>query len=255
MKGKILSIAGFDPSGGAGILVDFEVAREQGYHCYGALTSLTAQNSREVQGVFPVQSEVLKNTLAALLEEGKISGVKLGLLPEVKLAEVVKDFLLMTRITPVVCDPVLNASDGTPLVAKEMHKYYKNEIFPLVDVVTYNVMEAEIFTGLNIEDLEELIARLSEFNSRFVIKGGHYQKHRAMDFVYSNGEFVPMSLPVLEKEVRGTGCVYSTSLLCHLLDGKEFVEAARRTKGYVYEKIKTSEKLGQGLYQFVWSRN
>ncbi len=252
MKGKILSIAGFDPSGGAGVLVDFEVAREHGYHCYGAITSFTAQNSQKVSGVFPVEKEVLEETLASLLAEGGIFGIKLGLLPEVELAEVVKEFLLKTKIRPVVCDPVLNASDGTPLVAKEMHNYYRKEIFPLADVVTYNVTEAEIFTGLNIEQLEELIARLSQFNKQFVIKGGHYQEHRAMDFVCKEDEFIPMSLPVLEKEVRGTGCAYSTSLLCHLLEGKDFLEATRKAKGYVYEKIKTSERLGLGLYQFIW---
>lgn len=255
MKGKILSIAGFDPSGGAGVLVDFQVAREHDYFCYTAVTSLTSQNSKKVTGVYPVEAGVLKETLAVLLEEGQIAGLKLGLLPEVKLAEVVRDFIVETQIRPVVCDPVLSASDNTSLVAKEMLNYYKTEIFPFVDIITYNVMEAEIFTGLNIEHLEELVARLSEFSSQFVIKGGHYQKHRAMDFVYDNGNFTSMSLPVLEREVRGTGCAYSTALLCALLDGQEYLEATQSAKNYVYEKIKTSQKLGQGLYQFIWDKN
>lgn len=252
MKAKILSIAGFDPSGGAGVLVDFEVAREHEYYCYASITSLTSQDSKKVTGVYPVETKVLKETLSVLLEEGTISGLKLGLLPKVSLAEIVRDFISNSRVKPVVCDPVLSASDGTMLVDKEMLNFYKKEIFPLVDVVTYNVMEAEVFTGLNIEQLEELVARLSEFNSRFIIKGGHYQKHRAMDFVYDNGVFTSMSLPVLEKEVRGTGCAYSTSLLCCLLNGLDFVEAAKTAKNYVYEKIKTSQKLGQGIYQFIW---
>ncbi len=252
MKNKILSIAGLDPSGGAGVLVDFEVAREHGYYCYSAVTSLTSQNSKQVVGVYPVEAKVLKETLSVLFEEGEISGLKLGLLPRARLAEVVRDFVLNSQIKPVVCDPVLNASDGTALVAKEMLNFYKTEIFPLADVVTYNVMEAEIFTGLNIEHLEELVARLSNFSSRFVIKGGHYQKHRAMDFIYDNGNFTSISLPVLEKEVRGTGCAYSTSLLCFLLRGQDFMEAAKSAKNYVYEKIKNSQKLGQGIYQFVW---
>lgn len=252
MKGKILSVAGLDPSGGAGVLVDFEVAREHDYFCYTAVTSLTSQSSIRVTGVYPVESEILKETFSVLSGEGKISGLKLGLLPKVSLAKVVKDFILNSQIRPVVCDPVLNASDGTRLVSKEMFNFYKNEIFPLVDIVTYNVMEAEIFTGLNIEHLEELVARLSEFNPRFVIKGGHYQKHRALDFVYDNGDLTSMSLPVLEKEARGTGCAYSTSLLCCLLNGLKLEEAAKSAKNYVYEKIKTSQKLGQGSYQFVW---
>lgn len=248
---KILSIAGLDPSSGSGITLDYLVASEHGFFCYGALTVAVAQNSCGVKSVFPQEPTCLQEQLQAVAEEGPLEGVKLGLIGTVKLGEVVAEFLRNKQYKLVVCDPVIKASDGTWLVEEELISFYREAIFPLVSVVTFNLEEACLIfkTG---NDVQTLLNELRKWGGNFVLKGGHIEGAKVVDYVYSNSEISSISLPRWEREVRGTGCAYSTSLLCQLALSASLKEAAEKSKEYVYRKIRESQKLGLGRNQMVF---
>lgn len=248
---KILSIAGFDPSGGAGLTLDSLVAREHGFFCYGALTVTVAQSSCGVKSVFPLEPACLKEQLQAVAEEGSLEGVKLGLIGTVRLGEVVAEFLKSSQFNLVVCDPVIRASDGTLLVEEKLTAFYREAIFPLVSVVTFNLEEARlIFKAEN--DIQSVLDGLKKWGGSFVLKGGHVEGTKAVDYVYSDCEVSSISLPRLERDVRGTGCAFSTSLLCQLTSTASLKEAAEKAKEYVFRKIKESRKLGLGSNQMVF---
>ncbi len=246
---KILSIAGFDPSGGAGVILDCLVALEHGFFCYAAVTTVTAQNSQEVRDFRYVPLKVFKDELDVLFEEGGIEGVKLGLLGKAEIAKRVARFIKKSRLQPVVCDPVLLSSSGQLLSQKKIISVYREDIFP-ISIPTFNAIEAERFFGFS-DDLGELFSCISEVSSSFVVKGGHL-KGSATDFVFHQGEVRSFTLPRLKKEVRGTGCAFSTSFLCNLLMRKDVFEAVKEAKYYVYEKIKKSKRIGKGRFQMVF---
>jgi hydroxymethylpyrimidine/phosphomethylpyrimidine kinase len=246
---KILSIAGFDPSAGAGVFIDSLVALEHGFFCYSAVTTVTAQNSMGVKDYKYTSIKLFQNELEALAEEGDIEGLKLGLLGKRKFAELAASFIRKNEFKFTVCDPILISSSGERLAEKGIISAYRKIIFPL-SISTFNAIEAERFFGY-CDNLEELFARVSEFSPSFVIKGGHYPGE-VTDYVFHQGEVRSFTLSRIDKEVRGTGCAFSTSLLCYLLLGKDIFEAVKEAKYYVYEKIKGARKIGQGRYQMVF---
>ncbi len=249
MMRKILSIAGFDPSGGAGVFIDSLVAMEHGFFCYSCLTTVTAQNSQGVKDFKYIPLKLFQNELKALTEEGNIEGLKLGLLGKGRFAEEVPPFIKKNNFKFTVCDPILISSSGERLSEKRIVSAYKEKVFPL-SILTLNAIEAERHFGY-CDDLEELFAQVSKFSSTFIIKGGHYPGE-ATDYVFHQGEVRSFTLPRIDKEVRGTGCAFSTSLLCNLLLGKNIFEAAKEAKHYVYEKIKSAKKMGRGRYQIIF---
>ncbi|MGH9675952.1 MAG: bifunctional hydroxymethylpyrimidine kinase/phosphomethylpyrimidine kinase, partial [Candidatus Acidiferrum sp.] len=205
----LLTIAGFDPSCGAGTCADLKTFAAHG--CYGvaAITSLTVQNTQGVQDVHNTPSAILRAQLEALAKDCEIAAVKIGMLGNRGNAVVVAEFLDANKFAHVVHDPVMKSSSGTELLDAGGINYVTAELLKRASVITPNVPEAEILTGLSIKDLADMetaARKIVEMGARAVIvKGGHME--RAVDVVFDGGEMVTLAGEKLNEEhLHGTGC-------------------------------------------------
>jgi len=181
-----LTIAGFDPSAGAGIAADLKTFGAHG--CYGvaALTALTVQNTLGVYAVYPTEPAVLKETIAALFADGRVKAIKIGMLANRAIAEVVSEILESNPALPSVLDPVIRSSSGKDLMDDACQAYLRDELMKRAHVITPNLFEASAMTGLRVENLDAMKAaarKLVEMGARaVVVTGGHLDK--ATDVLY-----------------------------------------------------------------------
>ena len=246
----VLSIAGFDPSSGAGVTADIKTIAALG--CYGvaAITALTVQSTAGVLGVAPVDPELLTSSLDELMRDVKVSAVHIGMLGRGETADRVARFLQKYRPRNVVLDPVLKSSSGAPLLDHAGTEILIQRLLPAVDVITPNVDEASVLTGLKVgnpEQMGEAARRLHEMGAHaVVITGGHLD--RAVDLLSVKGG----DLEMLESEklgcpnTHGTGCAFSTAIACQLALGQDLRRAVQLAKSYVLQAIKDSYSIGKG---------
>ena len=246
----VLTIAGFDPSSGAGVTADVKTIAAHG--CYGisAITAMTVQSTAGVRRVTPTDPQVLADTLDELLRDGKVSAVHIGMLGSGKLAERVADFLQSARLENVVLDPVLKSSSGAELLDRNGVSVLVERLLPLADVITPNVDEAAALTGMEVKDpaqMEVAAGRLHEMGARaIVVTGGHLDQ--AIDVLSIRGERV-QSYPadrIDSSNTHGTGCAFSTAMACQLALGKPLAVAVGLAKAYVSAAIKDSYSIGRG---------
>ncbi|HJX96778.1 MAG TPA: bifunctional hydroxymethylpyrimidine kinase/phosphomethylpyrimidine kinase [Candidatus Acidoferrum sp.] len=232
----LLTISGFDPSCGAGTAADLKTFAAHG--CYGvaAITSLTVQNTQGVEDVHNIPSATLKAQLEVLAKDCNIAAVKIGMLGNRGNAVTVAEFLDAHTFAHVVHDPVMKSSSGTELLKR-------------ASVITPNVPEAEILTGMTIKDLAEMEAaarKIVEMGARAVIvKGGHMG--RPTDVLFDGTEMV--TLPgerVNEEQLHGTGCTFASALAAHLAVGRGLLEAATLAKAYATKAIEKAYPVGKG---------
>ncbi len=245
----LLTIAGFDPSCGAGIAADLKTFAAHG--CYGvaAISSLTIQNT---QGVVEVQNESAANLRAqldALVQDSNIAAVKIGMLGSRANAAVVAEFLDTHKFAHVVHDPVMKSSSGAELLDPSGVKYLSGELLKRSSVITPNVPEAEALTGLPIKDLagmEAAARKLVEMGARAVIvKGGHMD--RAVDVLFEGGQATQLvGDRAKEDTLHGTGCAFASAIAAQLASGHSLVEAATLAKAYVTKAIEKSYPTGKG---------
>jgi hydroxymethylpyrimidine/phosphomethylpyrimidine kinase len=248
--GRALTVAGYDPSSGAGVTADLEVF--QGHRVAGvsAVTALTVQSSTTVRRVEPVGAALLQETLELLAEDGPITGVKIGMLATAELVGVVTKFLTEAGIPrdKIVLDPVIRSSSGLELLSALGVSRVREELLGLVGWVTPNVLEAGILAGVEgavgREDVPGVARRIAELGGgsglNVVVTGGHLDPPD--DFLLTDaGEEV--WVPGVRVEGRGvhgthgTGCVFSSALLCGLIRGRSKVEAIRGAKGAVVKRL------------------
>jgi hydroxymethylpyrimidine/phosphomethylpyrimidine kinase len=245
----LLTIAGFDPSCGAGVAADLKTFAA--YGCYGvaAITSLTVQNTQGVQAVHNTPSAELREQLEVLAKDCEISAVKIGMLGNRGNAVAVGEFLDTHKFAQVVHDPVMKSSSGTELLDAGGVKYVATELLKRSNVITPNVPEAEVLTGLEIKDvagMEAAARKLVEMGARAVIvKGGHME--RAVDVVFDGNDMVQLSGDKLKTEnTHGTGCTFASALLAQLAAGRGLIEAATLAKAYVTKAIEKGYAIGKG---------
>ena len=245
----LLTIAGFDPSCGAGTVADLKTFAAHG--CYGvaAITSLTVQNTQGVEAVHNTPTAELRGQLEILVKDCDIAAVKIGMLGNRGNAVVVAEFLDAHKFAIVVHDPVMKSSSGTELLDAGGVKYLMTELLKRASVFTPNVPEAEALTGLEIKDLAsmEVAARkLVEMGARAVIvKGGHMD--RAVDVVFDGNEMVQLGGDTVKIEsTHGTGCTFASALTAQLAAGRGLIEAATRAKAYVTKAIEKGYAVGKG---------
>ena len=248
-KPVALSIAGFDPSAGAGVLADLKtfIAHE----CYGvaAVAAMTAQNTREVRKVVPVDSALLRLQLDTLFEDIDVAGIKIGLLGSTKNMEVVADCLTARRNLPVVADPVLRSSSGTEFVSEQDLQPFKRLIFPLVQVLTPNAEEAGRLLGIPVSTLEEMKGAAQLLHDQgarhVVITGGHLDK--PADVYYEGQEVEVFTGNRIESQsTHGTGCTFSSAILANMVNGKAVKESIVLAKAYVTQAIARAYPIGNG---------
>jgi hydroxymethylpyrimidine kinase/phosphomethylpyrimidine kinase len=246
----LLTIAGFDPSCGAGTAADLKVFAAHG--CYGiaAVTSLTVQNTQGVTDVHNVPAAALRAQLDCLVNDSEIAGVKIGMLGNRGNAAVVSEFLDAGKYTNVVHDPVMKSSSGTELLDAAGIKFVATELLKRSTVITPNIPEAEILTGMTIKeiaDMEAAAKRIVEMGARAVIVKGGHMDHRAVDVLFDGDEIVPLAGDrVREEGLHGTGCAFASAIAALLSEGRPLREAAMLAKAYVTKAIEKSYPTGKG---------
>jgi len=245
----LLTIGGFDPSCGAGVAADLKTFAA--YGCYGvaAITSLTVQSTTGVEAVHNTPGAELRAQLDILAKDCEIAGVKIGMLGNRGNAVAVGEFLDAHKFAMVVHDPVMKSSSGTELLDAGGVKYIAAELLKRANVITPNVPEAEVLTGLEIKDvaaMEAAARKLVEMGARAVIvKGGHME--RAVDVVFDGNEMVQLGGDKVKTEnTHGTGCTFASALLAQLAAGRGLIEAATLAKAYVTKAIEKGYAVGKG---------
>lgn len=245
----LLTIAGFDPSCGAGIAADLKTFAAHG--CYGlaAVTSLTVQNTEGVQAVHNTPSVELREQLEALAKDCEIAAVKIGMLGNRGNAAVVAEFLDTYKFAHVVHDPVMKSSSGTELLDAAGIKFVATELLKRSSVITPNVPEAEILTGIEIKDIAAMEAaarKIVEMGAHAVIvKGGHME--RAVDVLFDGEEITQLGGDKVKADNNhGTGCTFASAIAALLACGRPLTEAAMLAKAYVTKAIERGYPIGKG---------
>jgi hydroxymethylpyrimidine/phosphomethylpyrimidine kinase len=245
----LLTIAGFDPSCGAGTAADLKTFAAHG--CYGvaAITAITVQNTQGVEDVQNTPSATLRAQLDVVAKDSDIAAVKIGMLGNRGNAVVVAEFLDAHNFAHVVHDPVMKSSSGTELLDAGGIKYLMAELLKRATVITPNVPEAEILTGLTIKDIgdmETAARKIVELGAHAVIvKGGHME--RAVDVLFDGGEILALAGDrVREETLHGTGCAFAAAIAAQLASGRPLTEAAMLAKAYVTKAIEKSYPTGKG---------
>ncbi|GFO70117.1 thiamine biosynthesis bifunctional protein ThiED [Geomonas limicola] len=250
-RGSVLTVAGSDSGGGAGIQGDLKTITVLGSYAASAIAALTAQNSRGVTSIEPVSPKFLTEQLEAVLSDLPVDVVKIGMLFAPQNAEVLADQLLAHRIRISVLDPVMSAKGGATLLEDEGLAVLKRRLIPLCYLVTPNIPEAERLTGLSITDAAgvELAARtLHLMGARNVlIKGGHQNEGEVTDVLFDGVSFTRFSAPrTLTRHTHGTGCALASAIASFLAQGEPLPVAVARAKQFITRAIKLSHPMGRG---------
>jgi hydroxymethylpyrimidine/phosphomethylpyrimidine kinase len=249
----VLTIAGFDPSSGAGVTADVKTIAAHG--CYGVccITALTVQSTTGVRRVEPVGAELVKDSLEELKADLEISAVHIGMLGSGSVAGAVSDFIETAGLRNLVLDPIVKSSSGHDLIDAAGLRILIERMLPLATVITPNVDEAAVLTGLEVTNLEQMRAaatRLHEMGAAgVVITGGHLEKAiDLLSFTSRRGaeQEVFKSARLRSNSTHGTGCAFSTALACHLARGRGLPEAVLLAKAYVAAAIANGHPLGRG---------
>jgi hydroxymethylpyrimidine/phosphomethylpyrimidine kinase len=249
----VLTIAGFDPSSGAGVTADIKTIAAHG--CYGlaCITALTVQSTSGVRRVEALKPSLISETLEELAADVAISAVHVGMLADTSIVEVVADFLKEHKAPNLVLDPILRSSSGTDLLDKKGAEILLRRLLPLSAAVTPNAEEAAIRTGLktrSLDEIREAAHQLHEMGaSAVVITGGHMEKATdLLSFKTSRGiEQEVFKSPRLEsKSTHGTGCAFASAMACHLAHNRGLPEAVMLAKAYISAAISKAHPLGKG---------
>jgi hydroxymethylpyrimidine/phosphomethylpyrimidine kinase len=247
----VLTIAGFDPSSGAGVSADIKTIAAHG--CYGiaAITAMTVQSTAGVRQVSAVDPSLLTDTLDELIDDVKVSAVHIGMLGSGEIASRVARFLEKTKPPNVVLDPILRSSSGHSLLDETGAAVLKVALIPLANVITPNVQEAAELTGLpveNVGDMKRAAQHLHEMGAQnVVITGGHLE--HAIDLLSLKDQYVQTfrSDRVPLNNTHGTGCAFSTTLACHLAQERALSTAVLLAKSYVTAAIANGYPIGRGV--------
>lgn len=250
----VLTIAGFDPSSGAGVTADIKTIAAHG--CYGVacITALTVQSTAGVRRVEPVNAGLVAETLTELTADIEIAAVHVGMLGSGKVARAVAEFLTKAKLTNVVLDPILKSSSGANLVDGSGARLLLEKLLPLATVVTPNLDEASALTGLAVTNLEQMRAAANKLHAlgaaALVVTGGHLEKATdLLSFTSKRGieQEVFKSDRQRSNSTHGTGCAFATAVACHLAQGRGLPEAVLLAKAYVTAAISNAQPLGRGI--------
>jgi hydroxymethylpyrimidine/phosphomethylpyrimidine kinase len=258
----VLTIAGFDPSSGAGITADIKTIAAHG--CYGVscITALTVQSTRGVRRVEGVDPKIIAETLQELVSDLAVEAIHIGMLGNEQVVAAVADFLgdfagafpEYARLPHVVLDPILKSSSGADLLDAAGTKLLIERLLPLAEVITPNLDEAGVLTGMavtNLDQMHEAAARLHSLGAaNVVVTGGHLEK--AIDLLsFKTARGTEQEIFKADRQrsnsTHGTGCAFATALACHLAQGRGLPEAVLLSKVYVSAAIANAHPLGKGV--------
>ena len=245
-----LTIAGSDCSGGAGIQADIKAMTMNGVYAMSAITALTAQNTTGVRAIQESTPEFLKQQLDAIFEDIFPDAVKIGMVASSELICVIAGSLKKYKATNIVLDPVMVATSGSALMKTDAVKTLIDELLPLATVVTPNIPEAEVLSGLSIENKEEMEKAAKFIGDTYkcsvLLKGGH-SINDANDLLYSDGEILWFEGKRIDNpNTHGTGCTLSSAIASNLAKGFALAEAVKNAKDYISEALTAQLDLGKG---------
>jgi hydroxymethylpyrimidine/phosphomethylpyrimidine kinase len=250
----VLTIAGFDPSSGAGITADIKTIAA--HECFGVacVTALTVQSTQGVRRVESVDPSIVAAALDELFSDLEIAAVHIGMLATGVVVQAVAEFLRRAKPPHVVLDPILRSSSGAELLDREGYQLLVEELISLAEVITPNLAEASMLTGLSVTDLGQMRVAAAKLVSmgatNVVITGGELEKAtELLSFTTSRGleHEVFKSERLRSNSTHGTGCAFSTSLACHLAQGRGLPEAVLLSKAYVSAAIAHAYPMGRGV--------
>ena len=245
----VLTIAGSDPSGGAGIQADLKAFATLGAFGAAVVTALTAQNTRGVRGIETVSPAFVVQQLDAVLEDLDVRAIKTGMLGRVAVVEAVANRLAAGPGVPIVVDPVLVATAGQPLAESEAVATIRRDLLPLATLVTPNLPEAAALTGRPVSTASEMrdAARaLTDMGARAaLVKGGHLPD-AAVDVLWDGVSFHELTAPRVPGIFHGTGCTLSAAIAVYLARGTQLRDAVAQAKRYVTDAIADSPARGRG---------
>ena len=250
---KVLSIAGSDPSSGAGIQVDLKTFQALGAYGMAVLAALTTQNSKGVGGVSAVPARVLSQQMTALLPDMKPDAIKTGMLLTGQNVSAVAAAVKKFKIKNLIIDPVLRSSSGRPLLQPGAINPLKNKLFPLALIVTPNLMEAEVLSGMAIvseADMDLAAGKILDMGPAYVlIKGGH-KRGPAVDTLYGGKTVLSFSTLRRSGEFHGTGCVLSSAIAVFIARGFPVEKAVEKAKQFVDTMLKTAKPVGKSRTKY-----
>jgi hydroxymethylpyrimidine/phosphomethylpyrimidine kinase len=247
---RILTIAGSDSAGGAGIQADLKAITLLGGYGMSVLTALTAQNTMGVQAIHEVPADFVGKQIDVVLTDIGADAIKTGMLANAEIIEVVARKIRQYRMRKVVVDPVMVAKGGAPLLQEEAAEALIDRLIPLALVVTPNLYEAAVLTGLRVRSIEEMkkaARRIHEMGSKYVVvKGGHL-KGDAVDILFNGKTYEEIKAPRIEtKNTHGTGCTFASAIATLIAQGESVAEAVRKAKTFITLAIQSGFPLGRG---------
>lgn len=252
-KKILLSAAGFDPTSGAGVILDLKVFQKYGYHGMGILTSVTSQNTQKVNNIHCPPASFLVDQYRHLCEDVQFYGIKVGMIGCKENIDVIERILSDRSNIPIVIDPVFKSSSGNWLFEKKYIQEYMTKIRGKVSLLTPNLTEAEWISKMevsNVEEMHESAKKIFDLTSiPCLIKGGHLP-YQNVDILFDGKEFFRFENKKLNKSVHGTGCFLSSTILCRLVNGSSMVTAVSLAIKDTHEAMKIALKIGKGQLIF-----
>ena len=251
IKSKILIIAGSDSSGGAGIQADIKTATSLGVYSMTAVTAVTVQNTKGVKSVITIPPNEIYNQIIYTTKDIKPNAIKIGMLHSTKVIDKVFRSLNKMKIKKIILDPVMIAKGGSKLITDQAIQFMKKKFLSRVSLVTPNIPEAEILTGIKIIDKNDMILAANELIKfgapNVLIKGGHLKSKKVHDiFLNKNDIKVFSSKRFNTKNTHGTGCTLSTAITSFFSCGKTLKKSCELGIKYVNSAIITNPKIGKG---------
>lgn len=252
---KVLSIAGSDSGGGAGIQADIKAISATGSYAASAITAVTVQNTVGVQAVFPVPVEIISAQIDAVLQDIGADAVKIGMLHSPECVNCVADSLLRNQAGNIVLDPVMVSTSGHTLLMNEAVTVLKERLMPIATIITPNIPEAEALSGEKVETIDDM-RRVAQSLSRecgtsVLVKGGHLKGEKSADILYN---YMTSSFRVYEtdrietRNTHGTGCTLSSAIASYLAQGLELEDAVKLAKEYLIRALTSGSgySIGKG---------
>lgn len=247
---KVLTIAGSDSSGGAGIQADIKTITAHKMYAMSAITALTAQNTTGVYGVMDATSEFVKNQIDCIFTDIRPDAVKIGMVSNIEIIEAIAEKLKEYKAENVVVDPVMVATSGSRLISDDAMETLINKLLPLGSIITPNIPEAEVLSGTKIKREEDMIKAAEiiskDIDGAILIKGGHYDDN-ANDLLFDKGNIHWFRGERIDtNNTHGTGCTLSSAIACNLAAGYSKEESIKNAKGYITGALKDGLDLGKG---------
>lgn len=247
---KVLTIAGTDCSGGAGVQADLKTMCAHNVYGMSAITALTAQNTTGVYGIMDITPDFLDNQLNCIFTDIFPDAVKIGMVSNKEAIKIIANKLKSVNAKNIVADPVMVSTSGSKLLADDACETLINELIPLADIITPNLAEAEVLSNMHITTKAQMIqaAKIISANCKgaVLIKGGHLD-NTADDMLYDHGQVTWFEGKRIDTgNTHGTGCTLSSAIACNLANGQDIITAVGNAKDYITGALKYGLNLGKG---------